>query len=1443
MADIKVPLERRFSPITPNKDDKEFDDGWLDAYRGLEGSKTWEDLEAEHRVVILANAGAGKTYETLNRAKFALEQGRTAFFIRIEDMGAHFEEAFEVGSSDEFDTWLFSPEEAWFFLDSVDEARLHNPGDFEGAIRRFARRIRSASHRAHVVITSRPYAWRFKSDKDFVEQQLPFALPQQNASDGTTSENRDREPASSVRVYGLQPLGVEDIRQFAEHLGTPDTGRLINEIQRANLLEVVSRPFDLEGLLLRWKTDGMLGSRLESLQRMIDIRLDEIDPGRSERQPLNQGKAREGARLLAAAVTLSGETGIRVPDSTHEKTGIDAKQVLAKWEPNDVRVLLERGIFNDILYGAVRFRHRETRELLTAEWLHSLLEKGNSRRRIESLLFREQYGEQVIVPRLKPVLPWLILFDESIRGRALALHPETAVEGGDAAHLPLRTRKDILNDIVTRIVADEDDYSARDNSAIARIAQQDLLEDVQRLIEKYKDNDDAIFFLGRLVWQGDMKDCLALLQPIAADPNRGIYPRIASARAVSTVGTLEQTKSLWEKINNQPDTIPSRLLAELIIEAATDKQTTELLITSIDKLPPYQKYEASGLDQALHLYLDRLAELPAHAREPLLTRLCIGFNDFLDREPHQERCECRVSINFIWLMEPANHAAEILVAGRADACFGDAVMGILLKIPAVKHWLGVQFDEHKGKLQQLIPVWMELNDALFWRSIHEARAGLAEQGKRLTEDWPVQWPGHYWRFETKSFTRIVDSIRTRESEDDQLVALSLAFRIYDQAERPTDWKTFLHEAAKGNDALEKSLHKFLNPSVCAKVARSQQEDLEYEQEQEKKRQERECNRSRWIEKLRANPDVLRNPPQLPPGMYTEDQIQLCREICFEHERTSLGKGLDWQFLIDEFGEPVASAFRDAAMKHWRFFQPELRSEGADTESITYPLIFAMMGLEFESREVENFPRHLNDTEVSHALRYLTRELNGFPSWLEIMYWAYPDESLESVWRELHWELENTLPDKPMNYILHNIVYHAPWLHKELTPYIQSWIDANPQADYHILPYCLQILHSSEVEPDWFATLAQSKISMAGNTEDTPAWYALWVDAEPETGIADLEARLESMGTGEASQSAQKFITQLLGKRRDQRNAKFIQNFKTVANLKKLYLLMHRHIRVEDDIDRTGTGAYSPELRDDAQDARDRLLNLLVEIPGKQSYVALSELGQSHPVASLRPWVAKLVRTRAEQDADLEPWTESQIHDFSSQLEREPTSHRQLFDIGVLHLNDFKEWLEYGNDSLFATYRRIDNEKEMRMVVANWINRHAHGRYTCSQENPLANDQQPDIWLQSPQVGSPVPIELKLLDRGWSGPKLCERLRNQLAGDYLREETADCGIFLLVWQGKQAGRRQAGRRWEIEGRRVGVSELQPALTNYWNGISSQFPNVSAIEVIVVDLTLRAKKSET
>lgn len=1431
-----VPLVRYFSTVAQSdadSDEHEYSGIW-----GGEGRVSWNDLDKEFRSVILAEAGAGKSYEMEGRARHIQVQGKPAFFIRIEDIREGFEGAFEVGDHESFEKWLESHEEAWFFLDSVDEARLDNPRAFEKAIKDFSTRIKNARHRAHVCISSRPYAWRACSDRRVVERYLPFSLPDVPCEpDGDGSV--DVPPKSAFKIYFLDPLSEMDIRAFAEARETPDIDRLIREVNRINLMPMAGRPFDLDGILSKWITDKTLDGRLELLRHNIGLRLNEIDPDRSQRQPLNREKAMYGARLLAAAVVLTGEPGIRVPDTVQSEKGIDAEVVLSDWEPAEVRALLERALFNDALYGLVRFRHREVRELLAAEWFHEILMNGRSRRAVEDLFIRTQYGVEVITPRLRPILPWLVLFDKSLRDRVARISPEVVVEGGDAAHLPLFERRAILRDIVFRIASNTDGRSARDNDAIARIAQPDLEADVLQLISVHKKNEDALFFLGRLVWQGEMTACVPALSEIASNAGCGLYSRIAAVRAVMACGDADQKNSLWQGLLLSKAPLPRRLLAEIVEHDAAGSSSISILLSLLENLEERKRFETTGLNQALHHFISRARITSTSTETDPVGKLVIGMCKLLDRKPHIEKGDCPISSKFRWLIGLAAHLIERFVLARSPVALCAEVLSILQKIPSARFWgEGDGFGEYRDALGEQVPVWHELNDLLFWKSVEVKRAQLKEKGEAIVDEWLVRWPDPLWSFDSSRFDDVISFISNRDFEDDKLVSLSLACRIFSESGKPSKFLAELNCAVKGNLVLKEKLDSLLNPSNSPELEEILRRDEERKIENTRREVERASTRSKWIQRLRDNPGSVSHPIGLNPGDISRDQALLMQEV--ERRNNRQAGHVDrarWQALAAEFGEPVSLAYRNAAVSHWRNFMPALRSEGGNTLSIPYSLMFAMAGLEIESNGASDFPQRLTENEVEHACRYLVWELNGLPSWAEKMYLAWPEMVVGRVLKELDWELANTEADKPLHYILRDLVYYAPWLHSALAEHLLHWAEYNHIPNIELARYCVQIAINGDVDIGRIARLAKIKIEEQESAINEAAfWYALWVGMDAAAAIPELEQWLATIEGENASHAAQIFITALLGRRWATSIEGSHRSYCVAAHLKTLYVLMHRYIPREGDIDRVGKGVYSPELRDDAQDARDALFNLLSEIPGKETYLALIDLSHEHPYAASRSWMAIRAYRRAEQDADQEPWLARQVRDFDLYQEKVPESHRQLFDLSVDRLIDMKDWLERGSDSPYKVWQKAGDESEIRNLITSWMNSGAMNRFTCAQESELPNQQRPDIWTQNPRVSSPVPIELKLLDQGWTGPKLCERLRNQLAGDYLREASAGCGIMLLVWQG-----RSTRSSWMIDDQKVGVSDLEGALKKYWNTMSVNFPRVEAIEVILIDLTARECRS--
>src|SRR3569623_214723 len=168
-----VPLGRTFHELSPyarESDEIDLADAFL-----VGQALQWADISKEYRVVILSEAGSGKTEEVRALAKALRAEGKAAFFLRLEDIPDAFELAFgEAGTYEEFQQWLGGNDEGWLLLDSVDEARLKHPKDFEKAVRNIGKVIESAKDRTHIVITGRTTAWRPTTDLCLCQTNLGY---------------------------------------------------------------------------------------------------------------------------------------------------------------------------------------------------------------------------------------------------------------------------------------------------------------------------------------------------------------------------------------------------------------------------------------------------------------------------------------------------------------------------------------------------------------------------------------------------------------------------------------------------------------------------------------------------------------------------------------------------------------------------------------------------------------------------------------------------------------------------------------------------------------------------------------------------------------------------------------------------------------------------------------------------------------------------------------------------------------------------------------------------------------------------------------------------------------------------------------------------------------------------------------------------------------------
>ena len=118
-------IERTFQNIPDGKLSEADQPSFL-ASLGWSRELTWKDLLLSRRVLMISEAGAGKTYECDSQARLLRESGEPAFFVELEGLASRsLKKMLIPKEKDRLNTWLASQSEvATFFLDSIDELKL-----------------------------------------------------------------------------------------------------------------------------------------------------------------------------------------------------------------------------------------------------------------------------------------------------------------------------------------------------------------------------------------------------------------------------------------------------------------------------------------------------------------------------------------------------------------------------------------------------------------------------------------------------------------------------------------------------------------------------------------------------------------------------------------------------------------------------------------------------------------------------------------------------------------------------------------------------------------------------------------------------------------------------------------------------------------------------------------------------------------------------------------------------------------------------------------------------------------------------------------------------------------------------------------------------------------------------------------------------------------------
>lgn len=1390
------------------------------------------ELLQERRVVVLSEGGSGKTWELQEAAKRLRSEGKAAFFIRLEHVVNGFEGAFDSGNIDEFSTWLASTEPGWLLLDSIDESRLRSPQAFEAALRVVHAQLAKAKDRTHVLVSGRPSAWRPSTDLALCNRLFPLssgrsALPGQDAARSQHVATTASATGDVFKVLALESLSQTQVEAFAVAKGIQNTKAFLDAIERGDAWSFAQRPQDLEDLVGYWIDHGKLGSRMEWMTASVDRRLQESQD-RAEARPLAPARAREGVEMLAAALILTRLQNIQVPDGPSPGPGLNAREVLG-WNDSEIATLLQRPLFDQDIYGTVRFHHRSVLEYLAAQWFLRLLQQEVSRRRVEELFFREQYGLYVVVPSLRPLLPWLAMADDRILARLRRVAPEIVFEGGDPQRFPMDLRSTILEQVCEQLAAGISNRSMAQHNAIQRFAAPDVSQTVRRLIVGYREHEEVVSFLMRMVWQGGINQALPETLEVAQSSATPLGGRLAAFRALDAIGTPVEMSALRARFANEGEELNRRCMAELLsLVQEPDAMTLQWIMECIPRLAEFNEHGSTGLSWEMARFFERAdIDLNALAIDKLWA--------FLIEPPVIDRHCYYLSVRYSWLRRPTGTVLSRLFKANDDAALLPNAIAALHSLSQDDAYDLDDYDVKKLGLADLVQEFPAVKWAWLWHNIERQRAKDLEKSQRVVTPW-LAWaymPRIVW--DEDDFGLALSALAERPLADDKLVALAIAFRLYVQTERQPAYLQQMELAVGSDAALQAHLEQLLNPQELDESQKKwERERLEWSQRSQKRAEQVERKRQEAVKQLAQQLDAIRDPGFDDPTVISQSQSYLLDQMRrFEEDKGSRWTLGQWRNLETEFGADTALAFRDGMVAYWRKHVPQLVSEGAEINSMPLPDLFGLAGLTIEAAETSGLMSTLSSAEAQVAFRYAMRELNGFPHWFADLCAAHPEVVTAMALTEVEFELQMEAPESGCRYLVADIRNAGAWLGNRLTPHLIQLLTTHTLLRHQLLCDLVDILLAAEVPDVLIAALASSQM-VGGEPINRSLWAAVWTSVEPGRAIDAVQQYVQTLSDSQQrTEFIMAFTAHLLGSRTAA--SRMRTAFQTPTILKRLYLLVHQHVRADEDIDRLGKGVYSPGLRDNAQEARERLVRMLGTIQGRESFLALQAISVEHPQSNWRPWFVQQAIAKAQADSERPAWNGKQVNEFYESYECAPANHRELFDLAVMRLLDLKHATEDGDLSTASVVVQTARETHLRNWIAEWCSRHTHGRFVMPQEDELPDAKRPDLrWVCTTFQGA-VPTELKIADN-WTGPALFERLKGQLAGDYLRDCASSRGIYLLVWRGVDK------QNWQLpSGSIVGFEELLGALQEHGNSVAHVNPQVEEIKVIGIDLTKRSGRA--
>ncbi|TCA18552.1 ATP-binding protein [Rhizobium leguminosarum bv. viciae] len=1398
--------------------------------RGLGWSEgfTWDELLQSQRVLIISEAGAGKTWECRQQAVRLNSERQAAFFVELATLaGVPFRDTLDASERERLDQWISSQSEvATFFLDSMDELNLTRTS-FTLALKRFSEGISAQLGRARIVITSRPTPF----DEEAVRRHLFIpSVPSSRTPDEEFAGIAMGEDLNGSlngvggkrvrpwRTVALMPLSDEEMVQFALMRGVDDAGELVEDLRERDALEFARRPLDLNDVCTSWRQHKRIGTHRE--QVVTDVRF-KLRPREDRPEPaeLTVDRAFEGASRLALGLVLTRRFTIRhgaESDVMGQEAALDPDEILQDWLPSERRALLERALFGFASYGRVRFHHRTVIDYLAADRLRRLHTRGTcSFAVIRERIFTRTHDKLIARPSMRAVAGWLALSEIGIFELLRDNEPAVLLGEGDPRSLPPRHREQALEAYVQRYSGGGWRGLSVPSVQLHRFGSKGLAPTINRLWGNGIESPDVREMLLSMVALGRISGCADLLHETAGSGDCSLTERMIALDGLLVVGD-PRIGYFSAAIAEGGEAWSDRLSLIAIRKLFPAHMTAGQLCAVLGRLKKRgRKANVEELDQLLPLIAD--AEISAselaNLRDGLLVLLGQGLR-WQDGWPHVISDQAhlanalavvsarglRVSCDHRWL-----HACAVALCLRhrdSDPGLGKELRERIADFDAENFsklfWAVDAFIHGLNPTREPAPRFLEV---------------IGSDGLDLVLNRDIGW-----------IKRDLAAVSRAVGERSMMLhALAWLVPVARQRARFADLRPLVTDAPALLSLLDDIA---VRPSADG-AKRKNKSAMAKKKEREKRRAV--TDQASWIAFRRR---VLDHPDEVFADS-NEDMTawNLSKVMSFNRDDQRWNR----QFIERHFNRHTADRLRSALMRMWRRQRPTLPSERPKNKRNSYwsPWVVGLAGV-FAEAEDSGWAARLADVDAELAARLAPVQLDGMPRWLEDLIAVHPAAVDRTLGEELSWELRQPARSSSVN-LLQSIRYAPTGIGSFFVGRVLAWLDeedvgtlqkADSEGDLRRVELAVQAVmkHADSKAQEAFLELASRHLAGPLRLYAELIWLPVVIQLDPARGIAALERRLENVAPSKYSSAVAIF-----GKLFGDRDAISLANTSFTPDLLlRLVRLGHRHVRSEDDWHREGN--YLSDIRDEAEGARDALVKALLDAKGDGAWEAKLQMVADPLCAGSKDRIFALAEENWAEEMDAASFDEAQVVEFDSTGEASPSTNESMFAVMMDRIERIKDSL-LRDDTTRDLLISVSDEHVMRRSISNLFRQHAHGFYRVSQEGVTAEEKETDIRLSSIRTDHEAVIEIKIGDNHWSAGILRDTIRRQLVEKYMAPENRRSGCLIITVHGR--------KKWKHPdtGSSIDASGLSELLETEARVVERDIGSGVRLAVAVIDLRPR------